>query len=583
MFKRITSLLISGALVALSAPLVLAEPAAEPTIGVTADRRGVQVTWDMDWEAGERITVLACATGTTLAELGDANIAEKVLYADVATVASDGGFSFAFELDADVPTTQPEAEYVLFLAEEDGGTVYGPFDFPYVNDSDRQTALSDIKTELEKPEKDLASLQTVLDTNIFNLQLDVTYYEAMTAVQKTQVVSNFYDLTKPLAASLDAGIVGTCFDTACGVALLQTGEDASAVADILAYYGDAVGISYAEFAALPEVRQEKIAGLFADSYANKPDITVENLTSVYGDFLILADICDSANHSVLQKKMLETYAEKLQLNLSDYHDLDAPEEVFKSLVRSLNFQTFEDVRGAFSRAVSQAEADENQSQQGGSWTGGGGGGSGSGNTTHFGPGIDDQPVPSASPTASPDPEVVFGDIDSVEWAKDSILELLEAGIVAKDTQFRPNDPITREEFTKLLVNAFGGIETDATCSYADVATGAWYYPYIATATSRGIVNGLDETQFGIGVAITREQMATMAYRAMQASGVAVTPGDGVGGFSDGEQISDYAKEAVSAMQAMSILSGMPDGTFAPQGTATRAESAKIVNAIRKLK
>ena len=55
-------------------------------------------------------------------------------------------------------------------------------------------------------------------------------------------------------------------------------------------------------------------------------------------------------------------------------------------------------------------------------------------------------------------------------------------------------------------------------------------------------------------------------------------------FSDDEQISDYAKEAVYFMQKAGVISGMGDGCFAPKGLATRAESAKILcNVLEGLK
>ena len=46
-------------------------------------------------------------------------------------------------------------------------------------------------------------------------------------------------------------------------------------------------------------------------------------------------------------------------------------------------------------------------------------------------------------------------------------------------------------------------------------------------------------------------------------------------FSDDSAISASAKTAVYALQKAGIINGMGDGTFSPQGTATREQVAQI--------
>jgi len=47
-------------------------------------------------------------------------------------------------------------------------------------------------------------------------------------------------------------------------------------------------------------------------------------------------------------------------------------------------------------------------------------------------------------------------------------------------------------------------------------------------------------------------------------------------YSDWNLVSYWAKEAVKALTTQSILHGRPDGTFDPQGLATRAEIATVM-------
>ena len=46
-------------------------------------------------------------------------------------------------------------------------------------------------------------------------------------------------------------------------------------------------------------------------------------------------------------------------------------------------------------------------------------------------------------------------------------------------------------------------------------------------------------------------------------------------FTDDETIADYARDAVYSLKASGVISGMDDGSFVPDGTATRAQVAQI--------
>ncbi|MDR1615989.1 MAG: S-layer homology domain-containing protein, partial [Syntrophomonadaceae bacterium] len=48
-------------------------------------------------------------------------------------------------------------------------------------------------------------------------------------------------------------------------------------------------------------------------------------------------------------------------------------------------------------------------------------------------------------------------------------------------------------------------------------------------------------------------------------------------FADDAQISDWAKDAVKAIQRAGVISGKPGNRFDPQGSATRAEASAILH------
>lgn len=176
----------------------------------------------------------------------------------------------------------------------------------------------------------------------------------------------------------------------------------------------------------------------------------------------------------------------------------------------------------------------------------------------------------------------FVDLDSVPWAEEHIMKLAKKEIISGtgDGLFQPDGLVTREEFTKMLVGACGMYQSGSqTTVFQDVSPDAWYAVYIGSAYHAKLVNGVDEQNFGLGSNITRQDIAAMVYRAVKQMGLNLGTTVGKVTFQDNAEIADYAKEAVEALQTAGIISGYEDGNFVPEGNATRAEAAKIINGI----
>ena len=71
----------------------------------------------------------------------------------------------------------------------------------------------------------------------------------------------------------------------------------------------------------------------------------------------------------------------------------------------------------------------------------------------------------------------------------------------------------------------------------------------------------------------------MIYRAMLNAGYELPKGDS--DFSDSEQISDYAADAINALVSGKIISGIGGGLFDPLASATRAQAAKMIYGVIK--
>jgi len=220
----------------------------------------------------------------------------------------------------------------------------------------------------------------------------------------------------------------------------------------------------------------------------------------------------------------------------------------------------------------------------------GGGNTGGGSRSGGGGGITVTVTPTPSPTLTPTPtplpsqaadSISFNDIDHVPWAHESINTLAERGIIAGmgNGQFKPDDNVTRAQFVKMLVLAFELVDNEAMADFTDVQPSEWYYPYIASAQKHGIVNGFEDGSFGVDAAITRQDMAVMAFRAAQKY---EKISDKLNiemqelNFADKDQISEYARQSVGIMQKLNIINGVGENRFAPQEYTTRAAAAKVI-------
>lgn len=179
---------------------------------------------------------------------------------------------------------------------------------------------------------------------------------------------------------------------------------------------------------------------------------------------------------------------------------------------------------------------------------------------------------------------IFNDLETVIWAEDAIIALTEKGIVngVGNEMFAPNDCVTREEFSAMLVRAFVPNVQAVEISFSDTQKSEWYYESVAKAYGAGIVKGESENLFGTGNNITRQDMAVMLCRAGVYIRLNLTMPENYAEFSDDDMISDYAKDAIYTLRAAGIINGISDKEFAPLENATRAQAAKMIYGLLEL-
>ena len=255
-------------------------------------------------------------------------------------------------------------------------------------------------------------------------------------------------------------------------------------------------------------------------------------------------------------------------------------EVHKKMIgKAYTMDNVEEIiKEAIKDVKKEQSASDSSSNNGGSSGGSGGGSSGSKSSV----GISSAGFSSAAGTEQIKKNeekltVDFKDIDDVPWAKDSILALLEKGIVNGKTvdTFAPNDSITREEFVKIVVGAFelGGT---ADITFTDVLENDWYCSYVKAALANKIIEGKSAELFGTGENIAREDMAVIIGRIIDLKSIKIEDAIEEVEIPDRDEISSYATNDVLVLYKKGVLSGMGDGSFAPKQNVTRAQAAKVI-------
>ena len=112
-------------------------------------------------------------------------------------------------------------------------------------------------------------------------------------------------------------------------------------------------------------------------------------------------------------------------------------------------------------------------------------------------------------------------------------------------------------------------------AFTDLAAGQYYSPYAEWTSVSAIADGVASGSFAAESNITREHMCMLLYNYAIKYGKTLPQNVQKAAFSDDYSINSGAKTAVYALQQAGVINGMGDGTFAPQGTATRAQVAQI--------
>jgi hypothetical protein len=164
-----------------------------------------------------------------------------------------------------------------------------------------------------------------------------------------------------------------------------------------------------------------------------------------------------------------------------------------------------------------------------------------------------------------------------EWAVPEIERAIENGLVTEKVLSNYQDDITREDFCELIVKLYEALSgEEAQLPEENIFTDT-ENEEILKANALGIVFGVSDTEFAPDANITREAIAVMFYRALEAVHPSLVAESFEVTFADVDNISEWALEAIGFMSNKGIIGGVGDNMVAPQGNATREQAIALVS------
>lgn len=438
------------------------------------------------------------------------------------------------------------------------------------------TLLAVSKTSKDKFEQDILNNET----HRYALSLDLQQYNSLDPAYRLNVCGAVAQKTYASAADFKTDFMAAVKEQTMLQALYKSSE--ATAEQLLNTYKTELGIDLDNaYNKLSSVYKKELANLSVcrKYYATAAEFkTAFNQNSMVSLFNFYQPI------EIRDKGIIEAYQASFGLAAADVTVYNGYDKVQKLAVidkmKLTGVSSYASLATVFHSSLTISTGG-NSGNGGNGGNGGGGGGAGStivpSNTNNVPDPIDEEYAQAVAGS-------VFRDLRTDHWAYASIKNLVDLEVLngVGNGCFDAEGKVTREQFVKMLLAALN-IEPDASAaaSFADVSSDAWYYSYIATAESLGIVSGVSDNAFGTGYNITRAEMCAMICRAVEQSLNRITASGAEKSFADSADIPQWAVEYVSTLSRAQIISGFEDGSFKANEITTRAMAAKVIDNLLK--
>ncbi|MEK4850046.1 carbohydrate binding domain-containing protein [Paenibacillus sp. FSL H7-0756] len=170
----------------------------------------------------------------------------------------------------------------------------------------------------------------------------------------------------------------------------------------------------------------------------------------------------------------------------------------------------------------------------------------------------------------------FTDVKEGSWAAQAVMRWSRSGVISGygDGSFRPEQQVTRAEFTA-IVNRIFGYKDMAAVLPADVPAGAWYKNDIAKAVAAGYLLADADQRIEPAAPLKRGEAVLALQRILRLE----TERQAKGMYSDLAGAGSAVSAAADAFTAAGYMQGYAGGLFKPDGRITRAELAKLADSL----
>ncbi|GIP20597.1 S-layer homology domain-containing protein [Paenibacillus sp. J22TS3] len=188
--------------------------------------------------------------------------------------------------------------------------------------------------------------------------------------------------------------------------------------------------------------------------------------------------------------------------------------------------------------------------------------------------------------AAAEQTVSFTDVKGTYWAKDAIDSLVSLGVVKgfEDRTFKPESPVTREQFAQLITLAFYlDIPSDDTQTYRDVSKTRW--SFAAVEASKDFLTGYyppnGKAFFDPTGKATREDVAVALVKTLGYQPDDLKDADILERYSDSDEVSPNLRTYLALAVEKKLMTGYEDFTIKPDKAVTRAEAASLLYRVLK--
>lgn len=497
------------------------------------------------------------------------------LYTDFDYIYANGAFTYEFIM----PDNAAYGKYAVYVS--DG--IVDSDGFMYYNTSSADSLIPYLNSRTTA-----VSLADAISTSAATLGIDKDsdIYIANSASAANILVSGIM----PFADSTD---FYNDYHGALSLAAMR-GANRNTIEGLLVKYEGNLDIDYSDYSALSDGHKSELCSVLSgmDVKSELQFLKQEGKEVSYKNLLkrtiALCAVRLAGNWLDIKKAMLTDYSDVLSyiVTQNSSYKTSMEADVFARLAKTGDFSTVKTLKESFDSAVSYvasqnsgAQAPKPQRPQGGTV---------SLPSSSVIPG-NEYDVPQSGETSDvrtslsapvlSEAKSEYSDLQSGDWEYKAVSTLGGNNIISgyTDGSYRPDNMITRAEFTKLIASAFSVSAKEV--EFSDVSKDDWFYPYVSVTAGAGIIQGYDG-RFNPNANITREDAALIIYRLSSKLGKNYI---GSANFGDVNDVSLYALTAVMGLGNAGIVNGDSNMNFNPKNNLTRAEAAQLIyNFIAKL-